>query len=128
MNLDAIIILTNQCNLKCAYCVYACDLNPTPYFITIEELHHTLSLMKQKLPSLNKLILSGGDAFMHPKILQICQEIRKFYPNIELCAYTNGLLLKKISDSDILYLTKQLKLNIVSSIYSYYLKLYLSIS
>lgn len=117
MNLDAIIILTNQCNLKCAYCVYACDLNPTPYFITIEELRDTLSLMKQKLPSLNKLILSGGDAFMHPKIIEICQEIRKIYPDIELCAYTNGLLLKHISDSDILYLTKELKLNIVSSMY-----------
>ena len=117
MKLDAIIILTNQCNLNCAYCVYACDLKPTPYFITIKELNTTLQLMKQKLPSLKRIMLSGGDAFMHPLILQICEEIRKFFPNIELCAYTNGLLLDKISDSDLLYLTQQLKLNIVSSMY-----------
>lgn len=118
MNLDAIIILTNQCNLNCAYCVYACDLkNTAPYFITIEELRNTLSLMRQKLPSLKKIMLSGGDAFMHPLIIQICEEVRKFFPNIELCAYTNGLLLKNISDADILYLVQQLKLNIVSSMY-----------
>ena len=117
MNLDAIIILTNQCNLNCAHCVYACDLKPKPYFITIEELRHTLNLMRQKLPSLKKIMLSGGDAFMHPLILQICEEIRKFFPDIELCAYTNGLLLKNISDADILYLVQQLKLNIVSSMY-----------
>lgn len=117
MNLDAIIILTNQCNLNCAYCVYACDLKPKPYFISLDELRTTLSLMKRKLPSLHKLILSGGDAFMHPLILQICKEIRNFFPNIELCAYTNGLLLDRISDSDILSMVKEYQLNIVSSMY-----------
>lgn len=115
--LNAIIILTNQCNLNCAHCVYACDLQPNPYFITIEELRHTLNLMKQKLPSLTKIMLSGGDAFMHPLLLQICDEIRKIFPNIDLCAYTNGLLLNKISDSDILQLTNKFHLNIVSSMY-----------
>lgn len=117
MKLDAIIILTNQCNLNCAYCIYACDLKPKPYFITIEELRHTLNLMKQKIPSLKRIILSGGDAFMHPMILQACKTIREFFPTIELCAYTNGLLLNKISDSDIIELTQNLKLNIVTSMY-----------
>lgn len=117
MKLEAIIILTNQCNLNCAHCVYACDLSPKPYFITLEEIHNTLILMKEKLPSLNRIMLSGGDAFMHPLILQICNEIRKIFPNIELCAYTNGLLLHKISNSDILKLTKDFRLNIVSSMY-----------
>lgn len=117
MDLDAIIILTNQCNLNCSYCVYACDLKPKPYFITIEELQNTLNLMKEKLPSLQRIILSGGDAFMHPLIVQICEEVRKIFPDIELCAYTNGLLLNKITDSNILYMTQQLQLNIVSSVY-----------
>lgn len=117
MKLDAIIILTNQCNLNCAHCVYACDLKPNPYFITIQELQNTLILMKQKLPSLNKIMLSGGDPFMHPLFLQICSEIRKIFPDIELCAYTNGLLLNKISNQDIVYLTQDLQLNIVSSLY-----------
>lgn len=117
MNLDAIIIITNQCNLNCAHCVYACDLKPDPYYITIDELRNTLNLMKQKLPSLKKLVLSGGDAFMHPLILQICREVRRVFPDIELCAYTNGLLLSKISDSDILTMTKNLNLNIVTSLY-----------
>ena len=69
MDLSAIIILTNQCNLKCAHCVYGCDLELQPYYITIKELWNTLKLMKQKLPSLTRLILSGGDAFMHPLLL-----------------------------------------------------------
>lgn len=116
-DLSAIIILTNQCNLKCAYCVYGCDLNLKPYYITIEELRETLKLMKQKIPSLTRIILSGGDAFMHPLILQICKEVRKFFPDIVLCVYTNGLLLNKISDSDILYMNNILKLSILTSIY-----------
>ncbi len=117
MELDAILILTNQCNLNCAYCVYACDLNPDPYFITIKELQHTLSLMKQKLPSLRTIFLSGGDPFMHPLILQICKTIRDFFPYTELCIFTNGLLLNKISDADIIDLTKNLNINIVTSLY-----------
>lgn len=117
MDLSAIIILTNQCNLKCAHCVYGCDLELQPYYITIKELQDTLKLMKQKLPSLTRLILSGGDAFMHPLLLQICQEVRKIFPNIDLCAYTNGLLLDQISDNDLLYLVEELKLNIISSVY-----------
>lgn len=117
MNLDAILILTNQCNLNCAFCIYGCDLNPTPYYISLDELKITLNLMKQKLPSLQKIILSGGDAFMHPQFLDVCKEIRNIFPNIELCAYTNGLLLHKIKDEDIIYLNKQLKLSIVSSLY-----------
>jgi hypothetical protein len=62
-------------------------------------------------------MLSGGDPFMHPLFLQICSEIRKIFPDIELCAYTNGLLLNKISNQDIIYLTQDLQLNIVSSLY-----------
>ena len=115
--LSAILILTNQCNLKCSCCVYGCDLELKPYYITIKELQHTLNLMKQKIPSLERIMLSGGDALMHPLFIQICKEVRKFYPDIDLCAYTNGLLLNKILDRDILYLTKTLRLNIISSLY-----------
>jgi MoaA/NifB/PqqE/SkfB family radical SAM enzyme len=74
-------------------------------------------LMKNKLPSLKKLVLSGGDAFMHPQIVTICEEIRNIFPTIELCAYTNGLLLNKLSDEEIIHLTKHLQLNIISSLY-----------
>ena len=63
------LIVTEKCNLNCAHCVYACDLSPKPYFITLEEIHNTLILMKEKLPSLNRIMLSGGDAFMHPLLL-----------------------------------------------------------
>lgn len=115
--LDAILILTNQCNLNCAYCIYACDITKNKYYITISELQTTLQLMKQKLPSLTKLVLSGGDPFMHPEFIQICKEIRKIFPTIELCAYTNGLILKKFTDNELIYLTKNLHLNILSSLY-----------
>lgn len=115
--LDAIVILTNQCNLNCAYCVYACDLNPPPYYITLDELKNTLFLMKQKLPSLKKLIFSGGDALMHPQFIEACELARQTFPALELCAYTNGLLLNKFTDEQIVYLTKTLRINIISSLY-----------
>ena len=114
---DAILILTNQCNLKCAYCIYACDITTTKYYITLEEIDYTLHLMKQKLSSLKRVILSGGDPFMHPDFIKICEKIREIFPTIELCAYTNGLLLEKFSNNDLVYLVKNLKLNILSSLY-----------
>ena len=97
--LDAILILTNQCNLNCAYCIYACDITHTKYYITLEELKNTLLLMKQKLPSLKRLMLSGGDPLIHPNFIEISTEIRKIFPNIEVCVYTNGLLLSKFTDN-----------------------------
>lgn len=54
---------------------------------------------------------------MHPQIIQICEEIRKIFPTIELCAYSNGLIFNKFSDEEIIYLTKNLNLNIISSLY-----------
>lgn len=116
-SLDAILILTNKCNLNCAHCIYACDITPFSYYISIDDCKQTLELIKNKLPSLNKLILSGGDAFMHPQIIQICEEARKILPDTEICAYSNGLILQNFSDQDIIYLTQNLKISILSSLY-----------
>lgn len=54
---------------------------------------------------------------MHPNFIQICEEIRKVFPNIILSAYTNGLLLNKFTDNDLIYLVKNLNVNISSSLY-----------
>lgn len=116
-DLDAILILTNKCNLNCAHCIYACDITPFSYYITIDECKHTIQLMKEKLPSLKRIILSGGDAFMHPQIIQICEEIKKIFPDIGVSAYTNGLILNKFSDEEIIYLTQNLRVSIISSLY-----------
>ena len=114
--LDVILILSNQCNLNCSYCVYGCDITPFKYFITEEDFKTTLSLLKEKIPSIQRLILSGGDGLIHPKLIDFCTEARKYFPfPIELNIYTNGLLLPKYSDEQIKFLTQELHINIITS-------------
>lgn len=116
--LDVILILSNQCNLNCSYCVYGCDITPFKYFITEEDFKTTLSLLKEKIPSIQRLILSGGDGLIHPKLIDFCTEARKYFPfPIELNIYTNGLLLPKYSDEQIKFLTQELHINIITSLY-----------
>jgi radical SAM protein with 4Fe4S-binding SPASM domain len=82
------IEITGKCNLKCAHCRASYDpLN-----------HIDLSLIDKFFQFTNakngvNITISGGEPFLHPKIVEIFQLIRTRNPN-ELVITTNGYFLR----------------------------------
>ena len=82
------IEITNQCNLKCSFCV---QNSRTPKFISIEEFEHILLQIKPYTKYIYLHVL--GEPLLHPNLkdLLFLANKHEFYVNIT----TNGTLLQK---------------------------------
>lgn len=109
--------LTNQCNLNCLNCANHCD-DPSvkKFFIPLDDVELNLKKIKILFPNLNFLDLSGGEAILHPQIQDICKMIYKFFPNIKIMIYTNGLILNHLTE-DLLSFLANYHIKFVISIY-----------
>lgn len=116
------IFITNICNLKCLGCMQSCDRkNENPYFVNIEELKEQLLHLQNKVLTINNrnpksFNLTGGEPLLHPQFFEICRLIRQLFPDFYINVCSNGLLLNKLSDNELIELAQ---LNIKFQI-SYY--------
>ena len=96
------IMLTSICNLNCNGCGHFCELNQEhgSWFISLEELRQNLTIVKEKMPHMNHLMLIGGEPLVHPQFLEICQIIREIFPKMDTTIMTNGIALANYSDED----------------------------
>lgn len=85
------IELTSKCNLACTYC-YNDSGKTGKEFFSAPVLFHVLNDAKERQGA-NNLILSGGEPFLHPSIVDICSFAYKLGFSISI--YTNGTLLTK---------------------------------
>lgn len=113
------ILITNNCNLKCYACRFACSDNlNNNYFITEEKLKEQLLYIKNNITkSPISLTFTGGEALTHPNIIKLCEIARKEFPNTFFHIDTNGLSFEKILDKDLLFLTKELNIIFLLSLY-----------
>lgn len=79
------LVLTTRCNLKCIMCGEM-EHNGR-YNLSNKEIDDLVEVM----PYLEKLILRGGEVFLHEKILYILEQAKKYKVDVEIV--TNGLLL-----------------------------------
>lgn len=87
---DVLWTLTDRCNLACSYCAvvpHHCRLPPEP---SAEEVDHVLRELG-KLPSLESLILSGGEALLSPHLARVLEGSAHLAPARYLI--TNGTTL-----------------------------------
>ena len=95
------IHVVDHCNLKCAGCNHFAPL-ADPYFIDRDHFNNQLKMVKEKLPSIQRLILLGGEPCLHPDLSLLCADARSIFPTIDIQVLTNGSLLDSIiKDSDI---------------------------
>lgn len=116
------IVITTNCNLKCLGCMQSCDQEKNPYYISLNDLKEQLLILKKTQllihnDVLDTIHLTGGDPLTHPDFLQICELVHTILPNFKFSVSTNGLLLNKFSDEQLLKLYNDFKIFFQLSIY-----------
>ena len=108
--------ITNACNLLCSDCSTLCDKNSS-YFISKEDFIKQLKQINKIFPSDITIDITGGESLLHPNFFEFCEIARKICPDKEIVFWTNGILLNKIPNEQLEYLTKELKIHFLTSIY-----------
>ena len=84
------MLLTKQCNMKCPHCYNSLDsLKNTEQFkplITLEKFTEILSTLKDQ--GFKKVLFSGGEAILHPDLVEIVAEAHR--KGIKTALFTNG--------------------------------------
>lgn len=96
--------ITSMCNLNCTNCSVFCGLRE-PYYITLEDFKKQLNNLRNKVP-VSFVSFCGGEPTLHPQFMKLCKELFKQIPDCFLQIITNGTLLNKFSDDDLLFLSK----------------------
>lgn len=109
------IHLVDHCDLQCNNCNHFSPL-ASPFFITKKDFKNQLNLIKERLPSIKVLMLLGGEPFLHPNLIELCQIARDLFPDIELKILTNGIILNNYDEKKIKKL-ENLNININISKY-----------
>ena len=85
------IMIAYSCNISCAGCISISDIKRSG-IEPFEHLVHSINKWKNVLhPDI--ITLFGGEPCLHPKLLEICSEIRQSWPNSIIRLITNGYLL-----------------------------------
>ena len=97
MNVDknskkVVFELTTYCNLNCGYCIY--HILNKPYssnFLLREDVYNLIYKFSKR--KIYKLVLTGGEATLHPEFIDISKYAISKIPKVSLC--TNGFILNK---------------------------------
>lgn len=116
--------ITDQCNLNCLNCSSHCEKINNKYYISLDDVTNILLQLSNKKINFNNIDLSGGEALLHPHIINICLLIRKYLKDIRIQIYTNGLSFNIFSDKEMEIFSKE---NISFQISIYPRKQFLSI-
>lgn len=93
------IQIVGHCNLNCQSCnVFSPLVNQE--FMELNEFTKDLFRLKQLVPEgeLQRLTLIGGEPLLHPCLRDFILESRNFFPDTELCIFTNGIKLLDFED------------------------------
>ena len=108
-NLELEIHIVDHCNLNCSSCNNFAPL-ADKFFITEEDFFNQITLVKKTLPMLSRLIITGGEATLHPNLFNLCNIARTIFPNIIIDVLTNGIILNNW-ENDILQKYSDLNIN-----------------
>jgi len=79
---DATIAITHKCNARCGMCNIWKEENPK---------NISKDLFEKLSPDLKYINLSGGEPFLNPEIVEICETIKRVSPKAQIIISTNGL-------------------------------------
>ena len=80
------IIITNECNRNCPFCIAKKNSNNSNYkYISMENIEKAINFAKSE--NLETIALSGGEPTLHPNIMEIVKKIKQ--TNCQLALYTN---------------------------------------
>lgn len=98
------IHIVDHCNLNCAGCNHFSPL-AEPTFISKEDFTNQLKIVAERLPSIKRLMILGGEPCLHPELKDLLLIARTIFSNLEINidVLTNGSLLDVILKDATLY-------------------------
>lgn len=94
------IYTTYHCNLNCKSCLTHSPICP-PEFYDYDKYIQDIDRLKVLKLNVTRLNFSGGEPFLHPRILDMFRLARNNFKGIPSTVYTNGSLLYKLSDAEL---------------------------
>lgn len=113
---DVNIHIVDHCNMKCELCSHNSQLVDGEVFADFNEFCRDLDRLCELVPNIQRITLLGGEPFLHPELDKFLDYSRKVYPYSEITLMTNGILLRKSSDTLLESLRKN-KIVLVISLY-----------
>lgn len=93
------IHIVDHCNLNCAGCNHFSPL-AKPWYISIDDFTLQLTLLRDNIPTVQELLLLGGEPLLHPQFIELCIIARKIFPDIRIRVLSNGIKIN-LTDSDL---------------------------
>ena len=86
--------ITNHCNIACS----GCNRFNNYKFSGSEDWDSYCNIYKEwsSLLNIDHIAILGGEPLLHPKLKQILNDVRSFWPNATIEITTNGLLIERI--------------------------------
>ena len=89
------ISVTDQCNLRCKYCVVSSDI---PFLkqenlLSFDEIDRLIKIFVNH--GIDRIRITGGEPLVRPGLLPFLKKIKQAHPHVKLFMTTNGLLLEK---------------------------------
>ena len=84
-----VVDVTHQCNAKCKYCQWGTCINPFRKHLPLEEI--LLSAETVKALGTERIVISGGEPRLHPKLPQILSHYRRIVDSVIVISNGYGL-------------------------------------
>jgi hypothetical protein len=91
------IPVTEHCNLSCTCCTAFGPLAKESFLDIDSYTKDMRKLAELTRHQLDDVTLTGGEPLLHPRITEILDRAREFFPNTRITILTNGVLLLKMS-------------------------------
>lgn len=114
-NLGLCIYLVSHCNLNCKACKPFSAVARKDFYDYDDFVNDMKQLANMDLP-VKYFNLTGGEPYLHPDLFKIFRMSRELYPDALFKCYTNGSLLKRLSDRQ---LKELIELDIITVITVY---------
>ena len=91
---DLFVFLTNQCNARCKHCFYIEELGYVPGEMRLADYHN----LAPTLPKLQRVILTGGEAILHPECLEVTELLGRATEAARVTLISNGFVPQKLEN------------------------------
>lgn len=88
---------TRHCNLNCRGCS-SCSPISEPWFLREEMLVRDLRRLSDLGLEVGRFNVLGGEPLLHPKLWELLECVKRFFPEADLGVITNGLLIPDLDD------------------------------
>ena len=94
------VYTTYHCNLNCRSCLTHSPICP-PEFYEYDNYVKDIDRLKELKINITRMNFSGGEPFLHPRIMDMFRLTCRKFANIPSTVFTNGSLLYKLSDAEL---------------------------